>query len=463
MSHQLRPNHQYPANDNLEIIGGTPLFGSVRVGGAKNASYKIMIAALLADSPSRILNLPRIADVIMVQEIINDLGAKAKYRGERALYIDQANFNNYQISPKYGEKSRASTMFLPVLLHRFGEAWVPNPGGDKIGARPLERHFQGLEAMGVMIEQKNIDGCQMIHALVKNQEIGLSATHYRFTKNTHTGTETLIMAAVLAQGTTTLENSATEPEVDDLIAFLNKMGAKIRRQKTNPRTIEITGVTRLEGTDYQIMPDRNEVVSYACAAIASQGDIVVENAREENLTSFLEKLYQLGAGVEINSYGIRFFYQGSLQATDVTTAIDPGFMTDWQPLWATLVCHAEGTSLIHETIMQSRFQYVANLQQMGANIKYIDVPVANPELTYNFNLSDENLQNPQHHAIAITGPTRFHGGEFEIHDLRAGATLILAALSADTPTILHHVNQIDRGYENLPQKLISMGAKIKRI
>ncbi len=432
------------------VTGGTPLYGSVRVGGAKNASYKLMIAALLGNAESRLLNLPDISDVDLVAKIINELGAQAKQVGEGTYIINPRNFRFAEISARHGEQSRASTLFIPALLAKFGHAEVPLPGGDKIGKRPLERHMMGLELMGVKFVQEN--------GVLKASCTQLKACHYRFEKNTHTGTETLIMAAVLAKGKTILENAATEPEIDDLISFLNQMGAKIRRRSF--RRIEIDGVEKLDGAIHKIMPDRNEAVSYACAAIASRGDIVLENARHQDLRAFLDKLDEIGAGYEIGDYGIRFFYKGELQATDIETEIHPGFMTDWQPLFATLLCQAHGESIIHETVMQNRFQYVEDLQKMGAKIEYFNPSVKNPEVLYNFNWQDH--QSSDRHAIKIFGPTNFQGGEFTIHDLRAGATILLAAISAHGQTILHNIEQVERGYQKIDEKLILMGAKIER-
>ncbi len=437
----------------LVITGGTPLYGSVRVGGAKNASYKIMIASLLADSPSRLLNLPQIADVELTASIINSLGGKVEKKGERMLAIDPTHLHQFALDPKVGASSRASTIFLPVLLTKFGQAHVPLPGGDKIGKRPLERHFEGLETLGAKLTIK--DG-----QIQANLPAGkFHGGTYRFAKNSHTGTETLLLAAAMADGTVILENAAVEPEVLDLVNFLNQLGAHIRQIR--PRTYEIIGTPRLHGTIYKIMPDRNEVVSYACAAIATKGDIVVENAREQDLTAFLQKLTEIGAGYEVGDFGIRFFYHQPLVATDVTTKIHPGFMTDWQPLWATLVAHCQGASVIHETVMQARFQYVEPLQQMGAKIDIFAPAVDHPELVYNFNLEDDEPNAC--HACRITGTTKFTGGEFIIHDLRAGATLILAALSGSGVTTLHNLDQIDRGYEKLDHRLRQLGANISRL
>lgn len=433
------------------INGGTKLVGSVRVSGAKNASYKLMIASLLGQGESRILNLPNINDVQMTSEIIRSLGGLAESRGEKNLFISSRHLKKFKIDKIYGQKSRASTIFIPFLLHKFKKAIVPLPGGDKIGKRPLERHFEGLKKMGAEIN------CQNDFLEISAQK--LRGVEYKFRKNTHTGTETLLMAAVLAEGKTILKNAAEEPEVDDLILFLNKMGANIRRRAF--RTIEITGVTQLKGAIHKVMPDRNEIITYACAGLATKGDVIVENARHQDVKAFLNKLDEIGAGYEISDYGIRFFYKDKLVGTDVITQIHPGFMTDWQPLMAVLLCHCHGESIIHETVMQSRFQYVEALKKMGAKITMFNPIIKNLEETYNFNQQDYSKTDK--HAIKIVGPCQFKGGKFKIADLRAGATTMLAALSGIGETVLTNIEQIDRGYENLDTKLIKLGAKIKRV
>lgn len=439
-----------PLSSTIVVTGGTPLKGVVTLGGAKNASYKLMIASILADSPSRILNLPLIADVNRVAKIIEELGGQVTESGPRTMVIDPTALKQSEIKLTHGEASRASTLFVGPLLTKFRRAVVPLPGGDKIGKRPLGRHLDGLEKLGVK--------WRLTDQYLEMEASELKGTTYRFDKNTHTGTETIMMAAVMAEGKTILENAALEPEIDDLISFLNEMGARIRRRAF--KVIEIEGVPSLHGAIYKVMPDRNEAVSYACAAISTKGDIVIENARHQDLTAFLDKLAEAGAGYEIGNYGIRFFYRGPLRATDVMTEIHPGFMTDWQPLWATLIAGAQGTSIIHETVMQNRFQYVADLAKMGAKIEKFDPEVAHPDQVYNFDWQDHRESDI--HAIKITGPTEFQGGEFEVHDLRAGATILLAAIGGHGTTILHHADQIDRGYEQIDQKLAALGAKIVR-
>jgi len=433
------------------IQGGQPLHGSVRLGGAKNASYKLMIASLLATGESRLLNFSHIQDVTVTREIIDLLGASTRTAGERTVFINASHLSSHTIDDKFGPQSRASTMFIPVLLARLGQASVPHPGGDKIGARPLDRHFEALKQMGVKFSISST----RIQAEVKK----LKATNYKFPKNSHTGTETLILASVLAEGKTVLENAALEPEIDDLIYLLNEMGAHIRRRPG--RIIEITGVKSLNPTIHSIMPDRNEAVSYATAAIATKGDIIVENAQASDLEAFLDRLDTIGAGYEIGRYGIRFFYHQPLQATDVVTLPHPGFMTDWQPLWTVLMTQAQGESIIHETIFPSRFQHVEGLKLFGAQIDYFNLPVDNPDKTYNFNLDEATSDTP--HAIKIFGATPLRGCKADIFDLRSGATMVLAALIAPDTTTLNKVELIDRGYESFDSRLKSMGANITRL
>jgi UDP-N-acetylglucosamine 1-carboxyvinyltransferase len=428
-----------------------PLHGLVRLGGAKNVSYKLMIAALLGDEESRILNFSKISDVDLVASVINDLGGKAYSAGERTMFIDPSGLHTANIPKKYGQGSRASTMFVAPLLHKFAEIRVPMPGGDKLGARPLDRHFDFLEALGA---KTKMEGDVLVVRAEK-----LHGTTYRFAKNTHTGTETAIIAAIKAEGKTILENAAEEPEIDDLIAFLNDMGAHIRRRAH--RVIEIEGVEKLGGAIHQIMPDQNEAVSYAVAALITKGDIIVENARRAHLEAFLDKLDETGGGYEVGSYGIRFFYKQPLKAVDVITEPHPGFKTDWQPVWSVLLTQAEGVSEIHEAIHPSRFQYVPALRQMGAKIELYNPEVSNPDKIYNFNL--ENDQPDFRHAAKITGPTQLKACEFSVPDLRAGATILIAGLIAEGTSRIHDSEKhVERGYEAITERLNSMGANIRK-
>ena len=433
------------------IEGGKPLYGSVRLGGAKNASFKLMIASLLSRGESRLLNFSHISDVHSTRHIITSLGGQVRSAGERTLFIDSTHLNSFTIDKQFGSSSRASSMFAAPLLHRFSKAIFPLPGGDKIGNRPLDRHFDGIKSLGAQV--------RFIGDLCEISCTKLHGATYTFPKPSHTGTETLIMTAILAEGKTIIHNAALEPEVDDLINFLNQMGAKIKR--TRHRTIEITGVKSLSPTIYRIMPDRNEAVSYAWAAIATKGDIIVENARKTDLEAFLEKLESAGGGYQTGNFGVRFYYKQPLKGTDIITQPHPGFMTDWQPLWAVLMTQAEGESTIHEAIHPNRFQYVDGLSQMGANVTKFNPPVDDSAKLYHFNPDDDKPE--YYHAIRIIGPTPLKSGIIDVPDLRAGATLVLAALTAVGQSAIDHIEHIERGYEKLEQRLKAIGANINRI
>lgn len=436
-----------------KIHQSPPLHGSVRLGGAKNVSYKLMIASLLGETESRILNFSHISDVDLVRDAINSLGARAYNAGERTMFVQPQSLSSSTLEDKFGSGSRASTMFLPVLLHKFGRGQVPMPGGDRIGKRPLDRHMSALEALGVKFIQHE-------NALEAIAENGLRGANYRFAKSTHTGTETFLMAAAVAQGRTILENAALEPEIDDLIQFLNNMGAKIQRRPD--RVIEIMGVEKLHGAIHKIMSDQNEAVSYGIAALVTKGDIIVEGARQAHMQAFLDAISAMGAGYEIGSYGIRFYYKKPLKAADIITKTHPGFKTDWQPVWSVLLTQAEGASVIHETVTAKRFQYANALREMGANIELFNPEVSDPAATYDFNLDE--LGSGDGHAMRVTGPTPLKPITYTVPDLRAGATIMLAGLIANgTSTLIDTERHVERGYEAITQRLRSMGAQIDRI
>lgn len=429
----------------IVIEGGQPLRGEVTVLGAKNVGFKMMIASLLGEGISTINNLPHVADVFLVKEIIESLGGKVTIENHTAT-IDPSGVDSNRIPMRLGEKARASTMFIPVLLHLFGEAQAPYPGGDKIGRRPIDRHLHGLQALGAKIETKEN------HVLAKGK---LQGADYHFSKITHTGTETLILAAVKAKGITKLENVAIEPEVDNLIAFLNQMGAKIQRQH---RLIRIEGVTKLAGTEFTVMPDQNEVVTFTCMALATKGDITIKNAEKDHLVSFLEKVTDIGGQYEFTGSDFHVWWEEPLRAATLVTSPYPGFKTDWQPVWTALMTQVEGESVVHEAVFENRFTYVPLLNQMGARIELFNHDIPNPEEFYNFNLEDDR---PEYfHAAKIYGPTALHSGEYSVPDIRAGATLTLAALVAHGQTILTDVEHIHRGYEHLVERLQGLGAKV---
>lgn len=435
------------------INGGMPLNGTVSVSGAKNVALKTFVAALLTDEPVIIHNVPLIRDVTYMLDVLRSLGASVKI-SDHTVRIQNSTSVETTVPLEVGARLRTSSMVIGPLLARYGEAKIPNPGGCRIGARPIDRHIEGLKQMGATISYRSEDGYFYANAQK------LHGTTYHFPKNTHTGTETLLLASVLSDGETILENAAEEVEIDDLISLLVAMGANI--SKTDLRTIRIVGVKQLHGAEFTIMPDRNEEVTFALAAAITKGKVTVQNSRRSNIGSFIDAFIHAGGLVkEVDENTTEYSGNNTYTATNITTAPYPGFMTDWQAPWAVLMTQARGKSTIHETVFESRFSYVSELKKMGAEIEFFDPTVADPETFYNFNWSDHPAG--YHQGIKIKGPTILHNAILEIDDLRAGATLVLAALVAKGESYIHGVEHLDRGYENFEERLKDLGANIKRI
>jgi len=438
--------------EKLVINGQKKLSGTVSVSGSKNVALKALVAACLTKEEVIIDNIPIISDFKIMAEIIEELGGKVKLN-DHSISIKMDNFKTAKITLEKAAEIRASYMFLAPLLVRTGMAIIPNPGGCRIGARPIDRIIDGLVKMGASVDYESKDG--YFHA---SADSGLKGTHYVFSKNTHTGTETMILSSVLAEGTTVLRNAAREPEIDELILLLNKMGADVKRTET--RVIVIKGVKKLKGTRFTISPDRNEIVTFAVAGILTEGDIFIKGINRTGITEFLKQLEEANGGFEEKADGIRFFYKGSLNPTTIATNFYPGFMTDWQGPWAVLMTKAKGVSQIHETVYENRFTYAEELEKMGARVKLFNPKVNDAEKFYNFNIGDDNNYS---HAAKISGPTRLHNGVVTVSDLRAGATLVLGALAAKGESIIFGLEHLDRGYENFDQRLRNLGADIERI
>jgi len=439
--------------DKFIVNGGKKIVGEANVSGAKNMALKAIVAACLTDEEVILDNIPLISDLFVMTDIVEELGGKVDTQNH-TINLQLSEIKKNKISLEKAAETRTSAMFLAPLLARRGEAIIPNPGGCRIGSRPIDRTIEGLEKMGVEVDYKSEDGFFYLKA-----NNGLVGIDYTFKKSTHTGTETLILTAVLAKGTTILRNSAQEPEIDELIDLLNLMGANIT--KLDPRTIEIIGVEKLHGTEFKVGPDRNEVVTLAIAAIITQGDITIKNVGQCDLSAFLEKMEEVGAGIEKTGDDIRFFYKGEITAVDMETTPYPGFMTDWQAPWTVLMTQAKGESIVHERVYESRFSYVDQLRKMGADIELFNPVVENPEEFYNFNIEDDKKTNK--HAARIKGPTSLHNAIVTITDLRAGATLVLAAVAAQGESVLLEIQHLDRGYEKFENRLNNLGADIRRI
>lgn len=437
--------------DILHVNGGNKLEGFIEVGGAKNVAMKVILAGLLTSEPITVSNIPLISSVEGTIDMVESLGVKVEWNNNHEIRISGENLKGYQIPIELGGLYRTASMVIGPLLARFGRAKVPNPGGCRIGRRPIDRHIEGLSKMGAKINYE--DG--YFHAETQK----LHGAEYTFESNTHTGTESLILAAVLSDGETILHNAAQEPEIDDLIKLLVLMGAKIKR---NGRTIIIQGVKKLKGVHYAIMPDRNEVITFAVAAIATGGNIIIKGTQRNYLKTFFEKLDEAHAAWEpVSEDSTRFYHKTHLKSTNVTTSYHPGFMTDWQAPWALLMTQAHGVSMIHETVYEDRFGYIGELRKMGSKIDMYSPKVRNPEKYYNFNWSERDKDYG--HAIKIFGPIQLHNAILEVCDLRAGATLLLSALVAKGKSVITGIEHIDRGYENIEDKFTKIGGKIKRI
>jgi len=439
--------------ETFVIQGGKPIRGTVTVGGAKNVALKILIASLLTDEEIVIHNVPRLRDVLSLIDVLHSLGVTAKVDEHTVRIRNGTPPRDVTVPLDIGARLRTSSMVLGPLLARYGKASVPNPGGCRLGARPIDRHIDGLRLMGADISYNSDDG--FFHATAPR----LHGATVRFPKNTHTGTETILLAAVLAQGRTIIENAANEVEVDDLISCLRNMGASIT--KKDSRTIVIDGVSSLHGVEYTIMPDRNEEVTFAIAAAITGGDITVSGSQLHCLDAFLKPFTDAGGVYEkLDATHTRYTNHGVIHPTDITTAPYPGFMTDWQAPWAVFMTQANGISTIHESVFESRFSYVSELKKMGAHIDFFDPPVEHPEIFYNFNWADR--KEGYHQSFRIHGPTQLHNAVLSVDDIRAGASLVLAALLAPGENYLHGVERIDRGYECLEDRLTKLGANIVR-
>lgn len=416
--------------DSIEIIGGSRLAGSVPISGAKNAALPIMTAALLADGEHVFRNVPDLRDVHTMTRLLNRLGMKARYTDGR---IQVAATGDIEPIAPYDlvKQMRASVLVLGPLVARCGRAVVSLPGGCAIGARPIDQHLKGLSAMGGRVELRHgYVEVTVPRGRLQGAEITLDFP-------THTGTENLMCAAVLAEGRTTLSNCAREPEVEELARVLNKMGARIEGAGTS--LISIEGVDALHPVDHAIMPDRIEAGTFMVAAAATAGDLFLEGIGFEPLEAVVSKLRETGAIVEREGNGIRVIGSHPIHPTDVITQPHPGFPTDMQAQLMMLMCLAHGTSRITETVFENRFMHVSELNRMGANIQ-VDGRTA-----------------------TVRGVQKLQGAEVMATDLRASASLVLAGLVAEGVTCVRRVYHLDRGYERIEKKLAPLGARIKRV
>lgn len=439
--------------DAYKITGGRTLKGEITLSGAKNVALKAMIGALLFDQEVILEHAPKINDVFELMHLIKELGGRAEFLGANTLLIDGRLINKNRVDFLHASKIRVSFMLFAPLLYKFKTCYVPNPGGCRIGARPIDRIIKGMEQLGITIAYGSHTG--YYEATIR----GAFGGTYHFDKPSHTGTELLILLAVFANKETTLTNCACEPEIDELIKFLNEGGARIRKDKT---TISIVGVSSLKQTKpFRIISDRNEAVTFATLALATKGDITLKGTPPFLLEHFVANVREVNGKVEyIADNMVRFSYQGPINHSSVETAPHPGFMTDWQSNWAVLMTQAQGESIIHERVFENRFSYVSELRKLGAKIDFITLPVKNPSRFYFFNF---HRTYPYQQAIKIYGPRRLHNAALTIGDLRAGATLVIASLVAHGDSVVQGASILERGYEHFEKKVQKLGGEIKKV
>jgi UDP-N-acetylglucosamine 1-carboxyvinyltransferase len=435
------------AGDTLVIEGGKPLHGTVEVRGAKNLVTKAMVAALLADTPPTLLDVPAIADVRVVTGMLGAYGVTVTHDDEGVYVLDPANVERAhfaQIDALAGE-SRIPILFCGPLLHRLGEALIPDLGGCRIGNRPINFHMDALRAFGAIVD-KSYEGIRL------TAPNGLHGANIELPYPSVGATEQVLLTAVLASGKTELRNAAVEPEILDLIAILQKMGAIITVEPN--RVIFIEGVDRLVGYRHRAMFDRNEAASWASAALATRGDIFVAGARQLDLTTFLNVFRKVGGAFDVTEEGIRFWHPGGeLQAVEVETDVHPGFMTDWQQPLIVALTQAQGTSLVHETVYENRFGFTEALIQMGADIEIVPGGLDSP--------TRRVARRPLEQSAVIKGPTPLHGADIHVPDLRGGFSHLIAALTASGVSRVSNLGLIGRGYEHFTEKLASLGADFR--
>ncbi len=429
------------------INGGKNLSGEITLAGAKNSISKAMIATLLTEDECVIENAPNIGETEIVTELCEAIGSNVKREGS-VVTISTPKIKNHRVV-SLSRRNRIPILALGPLLARVGEAEVPFLGGDKIGPRPVDLHLAALTAMGAQIEVRE----NSYYAIAKN---GLKGTRIDLKFPSVGATENTILAAVLAKGRTVINNCAVEPEIVDLIKMLQNMGAIIERGAN--RVISVEGVERLHGVKHKIIPDRNEAVSFACLGLACGGPVLVKDARQHDLITFLNAVRRIGGEYEVREEGIVFYRPKNLahfKGIEIETDTHPGFMTDWQQPFSVVLTQAAGLSVIHETIYEDRFSYTKDLNSMGADIKVLSKCMG--ELTCRF-----NGQNFPHSAI-ISGPTKLKAADTTVKDLRSGMVNVIAALIAEGSSTITGVEEIDRGYQYLDDRLRSLGADIQRV
>ncbi len=416
--------------EKLVVNGGKRLEGKVKISGAKNAVLPIIAASLLGTSPSILEEVPDLEDVRTISEVLGHLGVKVANGGNNTLNIDSSVISSCEAPYELVRKMRASFLIMGPLLARCGKAKISLPGGCAIGTRPIDLHLKGFDALGAKIDC----GEGYIEASAPN---GLKGARIYLDFPSVGATENIIMAACMAEGQTILENPAHEPEIIDLVNYLNVMGANIKGAGTN--IIKIEGVKALKGCNYTIIPDRIEAGTYMVAAAMTNGDVYIENALSEHLKPVIAKLKEAGVFIQEEINGIRVKGTGNIKAVDIKTLPYPGFPTDMQAQLMAMLTIADGSGIVSETVFENRFMHVDELKRMGANIKV------------------------DGRSAIVDGVKKLSGCQVKATDLRAGAAMVLAGLVAEGETQIGCIHHIDRGYDGLVDKLCNLGADIKRI
>ena len=416
--------------EKLVITGPTPLKGEVEISGAKNAAVALLPATLLIDGVCTITNVPNISDVQILCKILGEMGAKIDWTGKNELKIDTTNITTTQAPLDLTSKFRASYYLIGAMLGRTGEIEVGMPGGCNLGARPIDQHIKGFELLGANVKVGK--------GTISAKASCLKGAHIYMDVVSVGATINIILASVLAKGTTTIDNAAKEPHIVDVANFLNTMGADIRGAGTD--VIKINGVEKLHGNaTYSVVPDQIEAGTFMLAAIASKGDLLIKNCITKHLEPLTAKIVEIGGNVEDNGDSIRVWYSKRPNKANIKTLPYPGFPTDLQPQMGVVLATANGTSIINESIWESRFQYTTELNKMGANI------------------------TAQGKTAIFEGVDELFGAPVYSTDLRAGAALIVAGVSANGVTEVYNLGHIDRGYENIEEKFRKIGANIKRV
>src|SRR5436190_4711481 len=426
------------------IEGGCPLNGEVRVGGAKNAIGKQLVASLLTEEPCTFTNVPRITEIEAILNMLGEVGTVAEWKDEQTLLVQTPRITSTTVGTRYSGYNRIPILLLAPLLHRAREVRVPVVGGCRIGARPVDFHISALEAMGAEIEY----GAESYLA----KSSGLQGQTVHLPYPSVGATENILIAASLAKGTTVVQNAAVEPEIIDTILLLQKMGALIRVDVD--RRIIIEGVTRLRGATHHTLTDRIEVASFAAATVACGGRSKVWHAQQEHIIAFLNELRKVGGGFEVERDAITFFRQAErLRATHVETDVHPGFVTDFQQPFVVLLTQSEGVSVIHETVYENRFGYTRTLQDMGASIDLASACLGSKPCRF--------AHHDHLHSCIVRGPMPLKARAIEIPDLRAGFAYLIAAMVADGISEVSGIRYVERGYAAVPEKLRALGVNIE--